>query len=226
MKKNRTLAAQHLETFAKKMISDELIGFLFEKGYLINRDSQRLSAFANHWWNLDSPQLSKMIQLLFSPSEKSSFLHNSTSAVAECGFQKSTQAAVAIYKSSGELGHWNANYCSNRLAMMYHLGIDLHHSFPMQKTGALEFSHGTAADKLARAIKLFKQAINKSRTIGDSHCTAMNNLAVLLEHAEDAGDIQEAVDQYSVAVKTKLSPVADYNFGVFLAFGSPSHANR
>eukprot|EP00171_Calliarthron_tuberculosum_P014681 IDg14681t1 len=92
--------------------------------------------------------------------------------------------------------------------------------------GALEFNQGIAADKLARATKLFKQAIDKSRATGDSHCTAMNNLAVLLECAGDAEDMEEAVDQYSAAVKTRLSPVADYNFGVFLAFGSSPHGNR
>eukprot|EP00171_Calliarthron_tuberculosum_P001312 IDg1312t1 len=43
---------------------------------------------------------------------------------------------------------------------------------------------------------------------------------VLVEHAGDAGDMQEAVDQYSSAANPGLSPVADYNFGVFLAFGA------
>eukprot|EP00171_Calliarthron_tuberculosum_P003566 IDg3566t1 len=50
-----------------------------------------------HWYP-SSPQLIKMIQLLFSPPENSNCLHKGTSAVAEYGFQKSAQTAGLIYK--------------------------------------------------------------------------------------------------------------------------------
>lgn len=42
---DRKLAAQHLETVTNLDCNDRLIGFLFEKGYLMDRDSQRLSLF-------------------------------------------------------------------------------------------------------------------------------------------------------------------------------------
>lgn len=108
--------------------------------------------------------------------------------------------------------------------MMYHLGTDLSHRIsyakrwyktaaetyeesiddclyqdlfmvsPINNLVVLEFSHGTGNGKIAKAMGLLRQAVETSRETENPHCTAMNNLAALLEHTQDAGNIREAID--------------------------------
>lgn len=94
---DRNIASQYLERFAKQYNYAELIGFLFEKGCLVGRDSQRLSEIENLGYYEDGANLARMILFLFNPAEDC--LDESISTVAACGFQKSTQSAVAIYQS-------------------------------------------------------------------------------------------------------------------------------
>lgn len=275
----KNMASKFVRSYKSDGIFKTSMAYLLERGSFSGKHCKRLRDLCDYFksW-IDADYLKDLFYFLFlepgalgilkrSPStEQFISSHQCSDEISSAyGIYQDTSRAVKMYKTAIKMYKSmslrdfleDQNPCnfggdaSNRLAMMYHRGLENCHEPYSGRLKALSSTEpATKAEKLyLEAIEMsnvdavcnlgvlymeysdgaqnvFRAAEKLEHAIDKLCTTAMNNMAILLENGKiGRNDSRRSKELYEKAIRVDKNPIAEYNFGVFLKFGDESFRN-